>query len=91
MFQMMFIYLEVYYHPTISLIYELQVRFIHSVPPIVVQITNNPITEKYDLSSLEGGLCGSSNLLVSTEEAFKSKIKNNSFTFYQGKSLLYKD
>ncbi|KAK7381004.1 hypothetical protein VNO78_33527 [Psophocarpus tetragonolobus] len=55
------------------------------VPSLLVAVTKNRVTDGYDLSSLEGVLCGSAPLGKETAEAFRVKFPN--VVVFQGYGL----
>ncbi|TKY46419.1 4-coumarate--CoA ligase 9 [Spatholobus suberectus] len=60
----------------LSAVERFRVTHLAVVPPLMVAVTKNSVTDGYDLRTLEGVACGSAPLGKETAEAFKAKFPN---------------
>ena len=60
-----------------------QLPIIHVVPPIAVLLAKSPLTEKYDLTCIEGVMCAAAPLSATVEKELCAKIKGKDVKILQ--------
>ncbi len=63
----------------------LQATFLHTVPPIAIQLAKHPMVARYDMSSVHSVTCGAAPLGKSQAEELMERLKINAVR--QGKEF----